>query len=55
MSIWFWDDFIDCHAMISFIEALERYALLKYLGLTYFLKSWDSYKRLNFIPLISHN
>ncbi len=50
-----WDDFTDFYAMIFSSETLESYAFLKYLGLTYFLKSWDSYKQLNFIPLVSHN
>lgn len=36
-------------------EKLESYPLFKYLMLTYFLKSWDNYKRINFIPLVGIN
>jgi hypothetical protein len=50
-----WDDFIDFYAIIYSNETLKSYALFKYLGLTYFLKSWDWYRRLHFIPLIGFN
>jgi hypothetical protein len=48
-----WDDFTNFYAIISYNETLESYAFLKYPRLTYFLKSWDKYKMLNFIPLVS--
>ncbi len=48
-----WDDFTNFYAIISSNEAVESYAFFKYPRLIYFLKSWDNYKMLNFIPLVS--
>jgi len=47
-----WGDFTNFYVIISFSEALQSHALFKYPELTNFLKSWDSYKRLNVIPFV---
>jgi hypothetical protein len=42
---------VKFYAMISSNESLESHVFLQYLDLTNFLKIWDAYMRLKFIPL----
>jgi hypothetical protein len=50
-----WDGFTKLYGIIYFNDALESHSLFNYPKLMHFLKSWDSYRMLNFIHFVGHN
>jgi hypothetical protein len=47
-----WNNFVAFYELVISCEEVDNYAIEHYPDLTYFLKSWSSYRKHRFVPLV---